>query len=462
MARSPAAAQAGVKSKRVRAGEVLRSLAQPKVAVMLALGFAAGLPFMLIGNTLAYWMREGGVDLKVIGFASWVGLAYTVKFLWAPVIDRVGVPWLGAKLGRRRGWMALAQLLIGGGLVLMAVLGPGAGMGFFYVATAVAFAAATQDIVVDAWRIEIAENADELGLLTSAYSLGYRAALLCTEALILILADRVGWPISYGVFGLAMAIGLVATLCAKEPAQADAVLQAKEDEAPLWSPRGFFDAVAGPFVAFFRQHGLFAVLILLMITFYHFSDYMRGPILNPFYHDLGISKTTVGVVRSSIGLWCTIAGVAVGGLASVRLGYFRTLVIGAVLQPLFIAPFGVLALVGPNVGLFTLVMGFDAFAIGFSGVALVAYMSSLTSLGYTASQYAVLGSAVAFTGKTLKGFSGVLVDQLQQGRDLLHAYSLFYFGAALAGVPAVALCMILARPRPGPPAPAEPEPAPAE
>jgi len=456
------AAGAAPKKKRVKAKDVLRSLGRPKVGVMLALGFAAGLPFMLIGNTLAYWMREGGVDLKVIGFASWVGLAYTLKFLWAPVVDRVGVPWIG-KLGRRRGWMLLTQFAIGCGLMLMAALGPGAGMSFFYIAAAVAFAAATQDIAVDAWRIEIADNPDELGLLTSAYSLGYRAALLCTEALILILADRVGWPVSYVFFGVLMAIGVGATLFAKEPSRAGAVLQAKEDEAPLWTPRGFFDAVAGPFIAFFRQHGAFAVLILLMITLYHFSDYMRGPIINPFYHDLGISKTTVGLVRSSIGLWGTIAGVTVGGLASVKLGYFRTLIIGAILQPLFIAPFGVLALIGPDIGFYTVIMGLDAFAIGFSGVALVAYMSSLTSLGYTASQYAVLGSAVAFTGKTLKGFSGVIIEQLQQGRDLLHAYSLFYFGAALFGIPAVILCLVLARPKAAKPAAAPaPEPAPAE
>ena len=434
------------KKPRPKARDVLKAMGQPKVAIMLALGFAAGLPFMLIGNTLGYWMREGGVDLKVIGFASWVGLAYTLKFLWAPVIDRVSAPVAG-RLGRRRGWMILAQIGIGAGLVGMALIGPKAGMGFFWLAGLTAFCAATQDIVVDAWRIEIANDADELGLLTAAYSLGYRAALLCTEALILLLAAAVGWPVSYGFFGLVMAIGVGATLLAKEPVQADAILNAKEAEAPLWTPRGLFDAIAGPFIAFFKAQGAFALLILVMITLYHLSDYMRGPISNPFYHDLGLAKTTVGIVRGSIGLWCTIAGVAVGGLASVRLGYFRSLIVGAIMQPVFIAPFGLLALVGPNTTLFSVIMGLDAFAIGFSGVALVAYMSSLTSLGYTASQYAVLTSAVAFAGKSLKGFSGAIVDGLQQGRDLMHAYSLFYFGAALFGVPAVILCLILARPR---------------
>ena len=451
MAAAPVTTAEGAPKKpRPKAKDVFKAMGRPKVAVMLALGFAAGLPFMLIGNTLGYWMREGGIDLKVIGFASWVGLAYTMKFLWAPIIDRVSAPVAGG-LGRRRGWMILAQIGIGAGLVGMAILGPKAGMGFFWLAGLTAFCAATQDIVVDAWRIEIADDPDELGLLTSAYSLGYRAALLCTEALILLLAAVTGWPVAYGFFGFAMLIGIGATLFAREPVKADAVLNEKEKEAPLWTPRGLFDAIAGPFIAFFKAQGAFALLILVMITLYHLSDYMRGPISNPFYHDLGLAKTTVGIVRGSIGLWCTIAGVAVGGLASVRLGYFRTLIIGAVIQPQFIAPFGLLALAGPNTTLFTVIMGFDAFAIGFSGVALVAYMSSLTSLGYTASQYAVLTSAVNFTGKSLKGFSGAIIDQLQQGRDLMHAYSLFYFGAALFGIPAVILCLILARPRKGAP-----------
>ena len=449
------------KRKRVRAGEVLRSLTRPKVSVMLALGFSSGLPFMLIGNTLGYWMRDTGIDLKVIGFASWVGMFYTTKFLWAPVIDRVGAP-LAGRLGRRRGWMLLAQIVLALGLFGMAALGPHAGMSFFYMAGLVAFASATQDIVIDAWRIEIADDPDELGLLTASYTLGYRAALLLTEAVVLLMAQAMGWVASYAVFGLTMAIGIGATLFAREAARADAVLEEKEHEAPLWTPRGLFDAIAGPFIAFFKTHGWFALLMLLMMTLYHLSDYMRGPISNPFYHDLGLSKTTVGVVRGTIGLWATIAGVAVGGLTGVRFGYFPTLIVGAIIQPLFIAGFAWLALAGPDTTLFSVVMALDAFAIGFAGVALVAYMSSLTSLGYTASQYAVLTSAVAFAGKFMKGFSGVIIEQLQQGRDLMHAYSLFYLGAAAMGVPAVLACVILARPRTGGPGPVEAAAAAAE
>ena len=417
-------------------GEVVRALGQRKVAVMLALGFAAGTPFLLIGATLGYWMRDDGIDLKTIGFASWVGLFYTIKFLWAPIMDRLELPFLG----RRRGWMIVAQLGISAGLFGMAALGPHA-PGFFWVAGLVAFCAASQDIVVDAWRIEIADDADELGLLTAAYQLGYRAAMLATDALIVLLAAGIGWAASYAVFGGIMAIGWGATLFAREPEQSKVALAA---EAPLWTPVGMAKAIAGPFISFFKAHGTMALLMLLMITFYHLSDYMRGPIGNPFYHDLGISKVEVGAVRAGFGLWATLAGIAVGGIAGAKFGYFRTLIIGAVLQPIFIGAFSLFVYVNHDLPLFTFVMCADNFAIGFSGVALVAYMSSLTSLGYTASQYAVMTSALAWTGKTLKGFSGAIVEDLQARTSLLEGYAWFYLGAAALGIPAVILCFILA------------------
>jgi len=434
------------RARRASMREVLRALSRPRVLVMLLLGFSSGLPFMLVANTLSFWLREGGMSLKTIGFLSWVGLAYSLKFLWAPLIDRLDAPG-GKRFGRRRSWLLLSQVVVGAALMGMALVGPGGDLlAFGALALTVAFASSTQDIVVDAWRIEAAETAEELGLLTSAHQLGYRIALLCTDALILILAQYAGWPVSYLVAGAAMSIGVAATLMAREPARADAVMHAKSDAAPLWSPRGLFDAIVGPFVEFFRAHGAFALVMLLTITLYHLSDYLRGPISNPFYHDVGYSKLTVGAIRGTIGLWGTFAGLAAGGLCSMRIGFFRTLIVGAVLQPLGIAAFAAVALAGgPNTALFTAVMTFDNFAIGFSGVALVAYMSSLTSLGYTASQYAVMSSALAWTGKILKGFSGLVVESLQQGRDLMHAYALFYLGAAALGVPAVLLCFVLAR-----------------
>ena len=204
---------------RRRKRDVLVSLRQPKVAVMLALGFSSGLPFLLSGNTLGYWLRDEGTTLKAIGFLSWVGLAYSLKFLWAPVIDRVDAPVFG-RLGRRRGWMLLGQLLVAAGLVGMSVTGLGAGLARIgALALLVAFASATQDIVVDAWRIEAARDPDELGLLSAAYQLGYRAALIVTDAIILFSASHFGWPISYAAMAVLMGVGLTASLVAVEPAR---------------------------------------------------------------------------------------------------------------------------------------------------------------------------------------------------------------------------------------------------
>src|SRR5258705_8686992 len=181
---------------------------RPRVATMLLLGFASGLPFLLTGNTLSYWLRDSGTSLTAIGFLSWVGLAYSLKFLWAPIIDRVDAPLFG-RLGRRRGWMILSQILVATGLTLLAVFGLTAGLaavGIF--AVVVAFSSSTQDIVVDAWRIEAAADSDELGLLSSAYQLGYRFAIIVSDALILIAANHFGWRISYAAMAALMAIGL--------------------------------------------------------------------------------------------------------------------------------------------------------------------------------------------------------------------------------------------------------------
>jgi PAT family beta-lactamase induction signal transducer AmpG len=439
----PAAPMPG---RRARLGQTLAALSRPRVLIMLLLGFSSGLPFMLTANTLGFWLRDKGLGLATISALSWVGLVYSLKFLWAPVIDRTDFPLL-KRLGRRRSWMLAAQIVVGASLAGMALIGPQGGLAIFgAMALVTAFASATQDIVIDAWRIEAASTTEELGLMTSAYQLGYRAALLCTDALILILAQYAGWSLSYVAAAAAMTIGVAATFLAREPAKADAVMHAKSDAAPLWTPRGFFDAVVGPFVDFFRAHGVFALVMLLTITLYHLSDYLRGPVLNPFYHDVGYSKVTVGTIRATIGLWGVIAGVAAGGFCSLRLGFFRTLIAGAVLQPIGIGAFALVALAGgPNLPLFAAVMTFDNFAIGFSGVALVAYMSSLTSLGYTASQYSVMTSALAWSGKTLKGFSGFVIQGLEQGRDLMHAYAIFYLGAAALGLPAIALCFVLAK-----------------
>jgi MFS transporter, PAT family, beta-lactamase induction signal transducer AmpG len=425
----------GVSPHKHRVADFLR----PKTLTMLLLGFSSGLPFYLVGNTLGYWLRDEHTSLTAIGFLSWVGIAYSLKFLWAPLMDRVDLP-LFKRLGHRRGWMMFSQIVVGLALAAMGGTGTKAGLvqlGAF--ALVVAFASSTQDIVVDAWRIESADDGEEQGLLASAYQFSYRLALLATDTLILIFAATVGWRMSYGIYGACMAVGMIATWFAKEPERADAVIDEKEREAPLWTPRGFLDAVVGPFTAFFRTHGWLALVMLAAISLYRLPDFIMGPMSNPYYHDLGLSKQTVGAVRGSIGLIATFAGIAAGGFCSLKLGYMRALIIGGIVQAAAIAGYASLAFVGASIPVFAIVMAGDNFGISFAGVALVAYMSSLTNLGYTATQYALLSSTYAWLGKILKGFSGAVVESLSATHGLTHAYGIFFIACGLTGVPAVLL-----------------------
>ncbi|GAA4857964.1 AmpG family muropeptide MFS transporter [Luteimonas vadosa] len=438
---------------------VLANLRQRKVLAMLLLGFSSGIPIYLVGNTLGFWMRENDIELSTIGFLSWVGLAYSLKFLWAPLVDKVDAPVLGRWLGRRRGWMLLSQAVVAAALLGMALVEPredlvsvgGIALDrllvFGGLALVVAFASATQDIVIDAWRIESASNDEQQGLLTSTATLGYRGALLVTDSLILIAAAYIGWAVSYGWMAVLMGVGMVAVAMAREPA---ASLAAAQQQTGLWTARGLYDAVLGPFVRFFQSHGRFALVMLLAISLYRLPDFLLGPMANPFYADLGIDKETVGAVRGSIGLVATILGIAAAGISAVRFGFMPTLLAGAVLGPGSNLAFAYLALHGSDTGVFSAAMVIDNFCSGYAGVALIGYMSSLTSAGYTATQYALLSSFYALAGKVLKGFSGVWVEQLALGRTLLEGYALFFTATALVGIPAVLLCIWLWRRAPVP------------
>jgi PAT family beta-lactamase induction signal transducer AmpG len=440
VSKPPAPPSDGERPRR-SAMDVLRSMRQRKVAVMLALGFSSGLPFLLTANTFGYWLRDEGTSLMAIGFISWVGFAYAFKVYWSPLVDRLDVPLLG-RLGRRRGWMLLCQLLVAVGLLGMSMVGVGAGLtviGAFALLTA--FASATQDIAIDAWRIEAAADAEEVGLMTSAAQLGYRLALLVTDAAIIAAAQRIGWSMSYVAMAALMTVGLVATFFAFEPVRADAVLQRKP---PLWSRRGLLDAVIGPFVDFFTKHKLAGLVILLAVALYRLPDFVMGPMYNPYYHDLGISKDTVAVVRGSFGLVATLLGLAAAGLSAVRIGLMPTLIVGLVLEGVGTAAFALLALHAGD-ATFAAVMSLDSFAQAFAGVALVTYMSSLTSLGYTATQYAMLSSTYALLGKFLKGFSGVAVDTLTPTHGLLGAYATAFVATGLTALPPMLLILLLWR-----------------
>ena len=335
--------------------------------------------------------------------------------------------------------------MVAAALAGMAIVQPQGGLVLFgALALVAAFASATQDIVIDAWRIEIADNSDELGLLTSGTQFGYRTALLVTDALILILAAYIGWSPSYWLMAALMGVGVLAALfLAREPAasQAPEVTQ----HAPLWTFSGLADAIAGPFIAFFRTHGTWALLMLAAISLYRLPDFVMGPMNNPFYADIGIAKEFVGEIRASIGLIASLVGIAAAGLSAVRFGFVPTLLAGAVLGPGSNAAFTWVAYTGGDPTVFSAAMAIDGFATGFAGTALVAYMSSLTSIGYTATQYALLSSFYALLGTVLKGLSGVAVEQLAVGRTLVEGYALFFLGTALAGIPALLLCLLLVR-----------------
>ena len=437
---------------------VARNLRDPKVLAMLLLGFSSGIPLYLVGNTLGFWMRKQGIELDTIGFLSWVGLAYSLKFFWAPLVDKTDAPLFGRWLGRRRGWMLLSQLAVITGLVGMAYVQPRIGtlvvagfaldhlLVFGVMALLVAFASATQDIVIDAWRIESAEGSEQLGLMTSTAALGYRSALLVTDALILLVAASIGWSLSYAAMAAVMGVGIVAVMLAREPERT--VIAVSHQAAPLWTPRGIFDAIVGPFLQFFRQHRSSALVILAAISVYRLADFVMGPMANPFYVDLGVSETVVGSVRSTFGLVGTFVGIAAAGLVAVRFGVMAALLVGAVLGPGSNLAFAWLAFHGPDLTTFTAAMVIDNIAGGFAGTALIAYMSSLTTLGYTATQYALLSSFYALLGKVLKGFSGVAVQYFSQGRTLLEGYGLFFIGTALIGIPVLLLCIALASLKP--------------
>jgi PAT family beta-lactamase induction signal transducer AmpG len=413
-----------------------------RVLTMLALGFSSGLPYNLIGNTLGYWLRDQHTSLTAIGVISWITLTYSWKMLWAPFVDRIQIPLFG-RLGLRRGWILLAQIAIGSGLVGMAVLGTEHGLAALgALSLLVALAAATQDTAIDAWRIESAGDADDLKRLTSSYTFGFRIALLATEAVILPVAQRIGWNISYGIYGGLILVGVIACLAADEPARADAALARKQTEAPLSSARGLFDAIAGPFIAFFRTHGALALAMLLAITLYQLGYFVSGPMYTAMYSDLGLSKDMVGATRGTFGLAGTFLGVAAGSYLLFRIGQFPTLLIGGLLLGIGTALYAIVPF-AHDAMTFSAIMFADNFGIAVAGITLVTYLSSLTSIGYTATQYALLSSAYTWAGKLLKGFSGAAVDNLAAHYGLMNAYAVFFIGCGLLGIPALVLFGLL-------------------
>ncbi len=537
--------------------------AERRTAVMLALGFAAGLPNLLIFDTLSAWLRDSGLSLELISFFSLATLAYSFKFLWAPLVDRTTIPWLTKRLGHRRSWMLVAQAAITVGLLCVAGADPKANLALLAVfAVFTGFSSATQDIVIDAWRIEAADSSRQ-GAMAAAYQWGYRIAIITAGAAPLVLADHYGWHFSYAMMAGLMLVGVLAVLGAPREqthviraiptagvraaptlellewllrltilvggavllgsglgANAEVLSQALtafgmgEAAAGLkaaWTAKpdgvwlqlvgvvaGFFviglaawpiprvrtrpglylsHALGDPLADFFGRYGKTAGLILALICLYRVSDFVLN-IMTPFYQDLGFSKTQIAEARKVFGVAMSMVGVFAGGWSVARLGIMRSMVIGAFALPITNTIFAWLATRGPDFNSLLCAIGVDNVVSGYAGTCLIAYMSSLTSVGFTATQYALFSSLYSLPGKLIASQSGRIVETAARASDaggpmhllqgfFVHApaqafagamakshvsaaalgagYMVFFFYSGLVGVASMVLAVLVAR-----------------
>lgn len=401
---------------------------------MIFLGFSAGLPFLLVFSTLSAWLRDEGTARSVIGFFSWVGITYSIKVFWAPVIDRLPLPFLTEWLGRRRSWMLLAQIGIAVGLLGMSLTSVHTHLVWIAIfALVVAFSSATQDITIDAYRIE-AVNKELQGAMAATYVLGYRIALLMAGAGAFYLAEYFSWTTSYQIMAALMLVGLVTTLVIKEPARiVPEKREAKSASRSKWLV--VKEALIDPFTDFFQRNGRLALLILGVIAVYKISDITMGVMANPFYLDLGFSKTEIADVTKIFGFFMTIAGAAIGGLFVARFGIAGPLILGAILVATTNLLFATLAVVEPNLAFLAVVVSADNLSGGIATSVFIAWLSSLTNQAYTATQYALFSSLMTLPAKFLGGFSGIVVD--------LHGYFVFFVYAAALGLPAIVLATVL-------------------
>ena len=410
-------------------------LADPRVILMLALGYSAGLPFLLVFGTLSTWLRESGVPLTTIGLFSYLALAYSFKFLWSPLVDAFDVPLLSRWVGRRRAWMMSCQALVAAGLIGIALSDPAANIAVTAsFAFLVAFGAATQDVVIDGWRIDAAPTSRQ-GLMAASYQLGYRLALICAGAGALYIAEFVNWRAAYFTMAALMGVGLVASLLAPivdRSAESDEEGLAKAVPPSAWR---FADAVVAPLSDLFLRHGIPLVGILVLVALYRLPDFVAGVMASPLYIDLGFSKAQIASVSKLYGVWIGILGAFAGGLAIPALGLRRTLLIGAVAGAGSNLMFTWLAIEGARVDLLILAISIDNFSGSFAGTALIAYMSGLTGTGFAATQYALLSSLYALPGKLIGGVSGFMVEAF--------GYPTFFALTAGIGLPVVLLCLLI-------------------
>lgn len=418
-------------------------LAQPSALVMLFFGFGSGLPFLPVGWVLSTWLREAGFDLGMIGLISFVSWFYVLKFLWAPLLDRFAAPGLGF-LGRRRSWLVFAQTTLAAGFVALAVIGAEGSLVFFLLALAVtSWAGASQDTVVDAYRIEIAP-AEAQGTLVASYQLGYRIGLIAGGAGVLYIAELWGWPAAYGMVAVLMLLPLTASLLAREPTvvieplAVETSIKASSNALQSTSFRHGLQAFVEPFQELLSRLGWrVLVLVLLFIGLYKMPDQMLGVMAGPFYIDTGFSKSQIATVSKLYGVWIGLAGAFAGGVALALIGQ-RLALFGAALAVALSNLLYILMSFNPGATwAFVVTLSGDNFSQGFAGVVLVTYLSGLTSARHTATQYALLSSFANLPGKFVGALSGFIV--------LATSYTTFFIISALSIVPTLCLLALLWR-----------------
>ena len=411
----------------------------PAALRMFFLGFSSGLPLLLVLGTLSFRLRECGIDLKTIGFMSWVGLCWGMKWLWAPLVDQLPLPWLTARLGRRRSWLLLAQAGLMAGLTLIAFSHPSEDLtqtAFFAVLTA--FFGATQDIALDAYRIESGTE-EEQASFAAMYQTGYRLAMIWSGAGALAFAAAFdagaegGWRAAYLIMAASLLPGMVTVLLAPEPTRITPIKRARN--AAVW----FYEAACLPFVDFFKRFGGWAVVVLLLIATYRISDVVMGVMANPFYRDMGFTKEEVAAVSKVFGVVMTLAGAFVGGVVALRIGVMKTLFLGGVLSAVTNLLFSVLATRGHDLTFLIFTVSADNLAGGLASAAFVAYLSGLTNTAYSATQYALFSSVMLLLPKFLAGFSGVAVEAV--------GYAGFFTATACLGLPVLVLVALAGKAR---------------
>lgn len=419
-----------------QAGHGWRYYLQRPVLVIFFLGFSGGLPFPLVYATLTAWLEDAAVQRSTISTFAWLGFAYSFKFLWSPLVDSLSLPLLTRWLGRRRAWLFVSQLALGASIFFLASIDPSAEItAFAIVAISVAFLSATQDIVIDAYRIESAEQKLQ-SVLAASYQYGYRIGVLVATAGAFLLADYGSWSLTYQIMAAFMLVGFVTTLLCHEPAVSSTVAEQPAASALSRLSKWLVFAVVEPLADFFKRYRGWGFVLLAFIASFHVSDRVLGILANPFYLDIGYTKTEIGSIAKLYGFWVSMLGVAVGAAASVKFGLLRCIV----MAPIFVVStnlfFAAIALTGPNLSLLALTISVDNFALGFGSTIMIAFMSSLINMSFTATQYALLSSISTFFGKFFAGYSGEV-------QEIVGWFSFFLYAAG-TGAPAIVLAIVVA------------------